>query len=106
LFSRLCYDFCVNGPAHQDADSLIDIQLEMVRNNMRRMSNQQLERCYAIYLRACAMQDGKAPKRSALQYFGEAWKEQRRCDSLRPDSWWTGMRGKLRMRRNPGETAS
>jgi hypothetical protein len=74
----------VNGPADNDSDSLSDIQIEMVRGNMQRMSDAQLASAYEIYRTACRMETGRAPKRAKLQYFGEAWREQRRRDKLKP----------------------
>jgi hypothetical protein len=75
----------MNGPANNEMDSLDDTQVEMVRGNMQRLTDAELIRSYGIYLRGCEMKNGRAPKRTMLQFFGEAWRELRRRDRLKPE---------------------
>jgi hypothetical protein len=48
------------------------------KRQLARLSDVELQRSYALYLRALALEEGQPPSASKLQYFVECWRELRR----------------------------
>ena len=61
-----------------EQDRLNDEQVALHKRQLARLSDAELQRSYALYLRALALDEGQPPSASKVQYFIECWRELRR----------------------------